>query len=99
MSIFSAFFEMSVTPVLEIADIAVIGGGGRGVPGARSADAREEALGDQVAHDREVRRPQVGRVPVEQLAQRREDLVHGQLAVAGTDEGRLDGVDLAAPTE
>ena len=26
MSIFSAFFEMSVTPVLEIADIAAIGG-------------------------------------------------------------------------
>ena len=60
---------------------------------------RQEPLGDQLAHDGGRSPTQVVRLPVEQLRQGREDLVERQLAVAGADQRRLDGVDLARPSQ
>ena len=65
----------------------------------RAGSGDEEAVRDELADadGRGVLGDQrVGR-PSEQRRQRAEDLARGQVAVAGPDEGRLDGVDLPGP--
>ena len=60
----------------------------------RSQAGAQEALGDELAHHREVRRAELVGVALEQVGEGVEDLPDGQLAVAGTDQRGLDRVDL-----
>src|SRR5580765_5279447 len=67
--------------------------------GIGSAGRDQVALGDQLTHDREVRRAEVLRLALEEVGDGIEDLAHRQLAVARAHERRLDGVDLTGPAE
>ena len=62
-------------------------------------DRGQEPLGDQLLDHGQVRRPRRGRVGVEQLGDGVEDLPDAEVAVAGADQRRLDGVDRAGPAE
>src|SRR4051794_29681582 len=61
--------------------------------------AEEEALRDELADRREVGLPGPSGVEVEQLGHRVQDLPEGEVAVAGTHQGGLDGVGLPGPAQ
>ena len=68
-------------------------------PALCAAAHLEEPLADELAHHREVGRHQLVGTGVGELGQRPEELPDGQVAVARSEEGRLDGVGGACPAE